>query len=117
MYYIVNQEGFPVFQGETLEEAENYQTYVENSTLVETTQVFDYNTHKYENGVFVEVTSVIQEQRRKEREEEFAITLDKVNVVWYNSLTSNQVTALESWRQEWLDYPSTGILPTRPDIF
>ena len=57
----------------------------------------------------------IQEQRRVE----FERTLDKMNPVWYNSLTDDQKTRLASWRQEWLDYPSTNTEPTTDvsDIF
>lgn len=49
----------------------------------------------------------------------FAATLDKMNPVWYNTLTDDQKTRLASWRQEWLDYPSTNTEPTTDvsDIF
>jgi hypothetical protein len=40
-----------------------------------------------------------------------------MNPAWYNSLTATQKTSLETWRQDWLDYPNTGILPTRVEIF
>ena len=52
------------------------------------------------------------ESRRNERKEKFSETIDKMNIVWYNSLTQDQKTNLETWRQQWLDYPSTGISPT-----
>ena len=54
-------------------------------------------------------------RRREERANEFSNTLDLIQPVWYSSLTSTQQTSLASWRQEWLDYPSTGVKPVRPE--
>ena len=71
----------------------------------------------YENGAFVKEASFIEQGRRGERAEEFSQTIDRMNPAWYNGLTDTQKTSLETWRQEWLDYPETGILPTRVDIF
>ena len=51
--------------------------------------------------------------RREERDNEFARTLDRMNALWYNSLTSQQQTDLATWRQAWLDYPSTGVEPDK----
>lgn len=48
---------------------------------------------------------------REERAEVFAATLDIMNPVWYNSLTTEQQTELAAWRQAWLDYPETGVKP------
>lgn len=50
--------------------------------------------------------------RRQEREEMFAATIDRMNPVWYDGLTDSQKTDLATWRQQWLDYPSTGTEPT-----
>jgi hypothetical protein len=44
--------------------------------------------------------------RRKERQEEFSWTIDKLNPMYYNSLTSEQQAELTTWRQAWLDYPN-----------
>jgi hypothetical protein len=44
--------------------------------------------------------------RRIERGEEFSWTIDKLNPMYYNSLTSEQQAELTTWRQAWLDYPN-----------
>lgn len=41
------------------------------------------------------------------RSQIFAQTIDKMNPMWYNTLSEDQVSRLTSWRQEWLDYPET----------
>lgn len=46
------------------------------------------------------------DDRRKERRDEFANTIDKLNPIQYNSLSSEKKSELEAWRQEWLDYPN-----------
>ena len=56
-------------------------------------------------------------ERRQERREVFARTLDILNPVWYNALTSDQQTEIATWRQAWLDYPVTGVRPADLDIF
>ena len=61
-----------------------------------------------------------QEDRRSKRNAKFATTIDRMNPVWYNSLDSTQQSNLATWRQQWLDYPSTGIIPNEAlvqDIF
>ena len=52
------------------------------------------------------------ESRRNKRKAKFSETIDTMNTIWYNSLTEDQKTNLATWRQQWLDYPSTG---TEPD--
>ena len=52
--------------------------------------------------------------RRNERTEEFAITLDRLNPIWYNSLTTAQRTELATWRTAWLDYPTAPEDTTKP---
>lgn len=73
--------------------------------------------YHYVGGAFVKEASFIEKERREERDEEFSQTIDMMNPPWYNSLTDTQKSSLETWRQEWLNYPETGILPTRVDIF
>ena len=61
-----------------------------------------------------------QEDRRSKRNAKFATTIDRMNPLWYNSLDSTQQSNLATWRQQWLDYPSTGTLPNEAlvqDIF
>lgn len=53
----------------------------------------------------------LQDKRRKERKIEFSTTLDLINPVWYNLLTEQEKSELATWRQAWLDYPSTGVKP------
>ena len=73
----------------------------------------------YEGVVVHSVSSVVDETptteeiyaAREERRAEFSTTLDRMNPVWYNSLTTAQQTALATWRQQWLDYPDNGIKP------
>jgi hypothetical protein len=76
---------------------------------------------EYVAGAWVEDADTsdqqLKEDRRGERAEEFSQTIDRMNPPWYNSLTATQKTSLETWRQEWLNYPDTGILPTRVEIF
>ena len=52
--------------------------------------------------------------RRNDRQEEFANTLDRLNPIWYNSLTTEQRTELATWRTAWLDYPEASEETTRP---
>jgi len=44
--------------------------------------------------------------RRIERSKEFSWTIDNLNPMYYDSLTSEQQTELATWRQAWLDYPN-----------
>ncbi len=57
------------------------------------------------------------EARREDRREEFAATLDRMNPIWYSTLTSAQQTSLSTWRTAWLDYPNdeTNTKPVRPE--
>jgi len=60
----------------------------------------------------IETKGITAEQkRRNERAEMFAITLDRINPLWYDSLTQQQKDDLSVWRQAWLDYPETEIRP------
>ena len=53
--------------------------------------------------------------RREERREEFANTLDRMNPLWHNSLTSAQQAQLATWRTAWLNYPNSEA-NTRPSL-
>ena len=65
------------------------------------------------NGGLVDTIVPYQEpvSPQQERAEAFSRTLDIMNPVWYNSLTTEQQTELAAWRQAWLDYPETGVRP------
>lgn len=55
---------------------------------------------------------------RKERDIEFSVTIDRMNPLWWDSLTDATKQEIISWRNTWLDYPTTGVKPeTRPEIF
>ena len=70
------------------------------------------------DGVVVASYSENQLQsRRDEREVMFANTIDRMNPTWYNSLSNAQKAELSTWRQGWLDYPSTGVYPSPLDWF
>lgn len=56
------------------------------------------------------------EDRRQERITVFAKTIDRMNTVWYGSLTDAQKTNLEAWRQAWLDYPETSVIPDAASV-
>ena len=55
--------------------------------------------------------------RREERRRKFANTIDKMNPIWYEELSSTGQDDLREWRQTWLDYPSTGVKPDNLSIF
>lgn len=116
MYYAVDAEGI-VKAGSEEQEGVDYTISInEGLTLVSSTDE-DAFDKRYVDGVFVDIQENVLNSRRNERREEFSYTLDRMNPAWYNSLTDTQKTSLETWRQEWLDYPETGVLPTRVDIF
>lgn len=59
----------------------------------------------------VKIFTVVEEQRRAERSEVFAQTIDKINPLWYSLLTTEQQSELATWRTAWLNYPATGDKP------
>ena len=56
--------------------------------------------------------SILEDFRRQRRDYVFAQTIDKMNTIWYNTLTDTQKETLADWRSEWLDYPATNTMPT-----
>lgn len=52
-------------------------------------------------------------QRREHRKEIFSKTLDKMTPPWYQTLTEDQKERLSAFRQAYLDYPSTGVIPDK----
>jgi hypothetical protein len=55
--------------------------------------------------------NLILESRRAERKGVFSETLDVMNPLWYEGLSVQEKADVSTWRQEWLDYPSTGVVP------
>lgn len=52
-------------------------------------------------------------ERRQDRGQEFLETIDKISPVRYALLTEEEKSSINTWRQEWLDYPSD-VNKTRP---
>ena len=70
------------------------------------------------DGVVIASYSENQLQaRRNEREAIFANTIDRMNPTWHDALSDTQKAELATWRQGWLDYPSTGVYPAPLDWF
>ena len=49
-----------------------------------------------------EPVTPVEVERRMEREEKFADTVDKMNPMWYQGLTTEEQSALNNWRVGWL---------------
>ena len=47
----------------------------------------------------------------RDRQYIFQFTLDKMHPLWYEDLSESDKSSLAEWRQAWLDYPATGIMP------
>lgn len=89
-------------------------------TIIESSDYYSETDFIYSNGAFSTRTKPIEElkeERRIEREEKFMETLDMMNGAWYDTLSAQQKTDLATWRQAWLDYPSTGTKPDDLDLF
>ena len=66
-----------------------------------------------------EIPDLIGHNRREERYNEFKVTLDTMNNLWYDSLSQSDKDTLSAWRTAWLDYPTniSADKPVRPSIF
>lgn len=71
----------------------------------------------FEGSVVASYAENQAQSRRNERAVIFANTIDRMNPTWHAALTDAQRTELETWRQGWLDYPSTGVYPSPLDWF
>jgi hypothetical protein len=83
-------------------------------TIVTFNEYVDTVDKMYVDGEVVDIplnTEELLEARREERRDKFVNTLDRMNPVWHNSLTAPQQNDLATWRTQWLEYPSTGIIP------
>lgn len=60
-----------------------------------------------------EVEQIELNNLRAQREEECFPTINR-GQLWYNKLTQDQITQLNSWYQAWLDVTVTKIIPTKP---
>lgn len=79
----------------------------------------DTEGKQYVGGVLIDIVKSadeIADERRDERQMKFAQTIDKANHWWEQSLTDAQKAEVATWRQAWLDYPSTGVKPDDIDV-
>ena len=81
-----------------------------------------FRSYKYENGQLIhdeyqyEVVvheQLVDELRRRRSEECFPVI--NRGILWYNTLTEDQVTELGKWYQDWLDVTDTLVIPTMPE--
>lgn len=54
---------------------------------------------------------LLKADRREQREEKFANTIDKITPVWFEDLTEDQKARVKAFRAAWLDYPTSGNIP------
>lgn len=119
MYYylIVNEEIIGISTERINIEESNKSA---QGTIVEHSNHYPETDYIYSNGAFslrTKTATELAQERRQERSFKFAHTLDLMNGAWYNALSTQQKTDLATWRQAWLDYPSTGIKPDDLDLF
>ena len=53
-----------------------------------------------------------RQKRRGERDNVFQHTIDNINPLWYETLSTQMKSDLAAWRAAWLNYPSTGVKPS-----
>ena len=99
-----------------------FHTYDENGTYLATVSAWNDDPETLIgstwNGIEVASYAIDEDhERRTERDERFAMTIDRMNAAWYATLTDEQKAELQSWRQGWLDYPATGVYPPPIDWF
>lgn len=57
-----------------------------------------------------------KQSRRLERDQIFRDTIDNINPLWYETLSTQMKSDLAAWRAVWLDYPSTGVKPSMQSV-
>ena len=67
---------------------------------------FDYNTKTWQ------INLIQQEQIMRSLRNQLLSTIDRVNAVWYTSLTTDQQQELVAYRQQLLDVPQQAGFPT-----
>ena len=94
--------------------------YIDNGCAIEIpTQPSIYHEFNYETKSWVENITLFTEHARLYRNS-LLKDVDKINPVWYNSLTTEQQTEIAAYRQALLDvpqqsgWPTTIEWPTRP---
>lgn len=122
MYYIVNSDNVVIEStNDPTNAAEAQQQYPQHSLKFVENGELSMGLKKLIDGELVDYTPTkTTEDIRDDRISIFSRTIDMMNPVWYNSLDSTQQNNLATWRQQWLDYPSTGTIPNEAlvqDIF
>jgi len=117
-YYIINSEGVIQRTTNNLEFAE--QSLSSDNYIVELDYEFLESLHHIgrtivDNSLLPLTNEETLLKRREERTIEFSNTLDLMQPLWFSDLTLEQQEGLAAWRQAWLEYPSTGIKPERPE--
>jgi hypothetical protein len=112
MYYLIS--GTEILAGNSEREFVEIDQAALGGVIVEDDYEGYNDGYAYLNGTFSKKAATVYTDRVVERAEEFAETLNNLNPLWFNSLSSQQQTDLAAWRSDWLNYPETGIKPTRP---
>ena len=81
-----------------------------------------FRSYKYENGKLIhdedQYEIVLHEQLVEDlrhRRSDECFTVINRGMLWYNTLTEDQVTELGQWYQAWLDVTETLVAPTMPE--
>ena len=76
-------------------------------------ELFGQVVHSYEQLPDIDTSPQIsfEEEARIKRNKAFAATIDRLNPMWYSSLSQSDLDAISTWRQQWLEYPTTGVKP------
>lgn len=69
---------------------------------------------KYENNEWKQVFINKLENFRRLRYRECFNIIDNKSVLWYNSLSSDQLKELTDWYNAWLNVTETEIIPEKP---
>lgn len=74
----------------------------------------NFHNWKYENGNWTQVCINNEAYLRKCRTIDCFNILDNRSLLWYNSLTEEQLEELNKWYQDWLNVTDTKIIPETP---
>lgn len=67
-----------------------------------------------ERDVFVEDTPISEEERLRGRRSYECFEIINRGMLWYNSLTAQQLEELAVWYKSWLDVTDTKKIPQKP---
>ncbi len=89
------------------------QSVLQNTIIID--DAADPNDFVPDGGSYVDVTKT-EGDRREEMDAVFAVTIDKMNPVWWDTLSSDEQAGFKAFRKVWLDYVKTGTLETEVDL-